>query len=107
MVVGPNGNENSVEDSEEGEPPGNPVDYDDLRVGGGELVNDGAQEEEVNDGPSEEGPNGGGEVRLLDIVVDGLRGGYGVYVRPQEEEVNEDVDYLEKETVSPLRRGHF
>ena len=80
MVVGPNGNEDGVEDGEEREPPRDPVDYNGLCVNGGELVDDGAQEEEVDDRPSEEGPTGWGEVRLLDVGVDGVRGGYGVDV---------------------------
>jgi len=106
VVVGPNGDEDGVEDGEEREPPAYPVDHDGLRVSGGELVDDGAQEEEVDDGPSEEGPSGRGEVRLLDVVVDRVRGGYCVDVRPQEEEVNEDIDDLEKNTVFPLCGGH-
>jgi len=80
MVVGPNGDEDGVEDSEEREPPSNAVDYDRLCVSGGELVDDGAQEEEMDDGPGEEGPTGRGEIRLFDVVVDRVRGGYGVDV---------------------------
>ena len=53
-------------------------------MGGGELVDDGAEEKEVDEGPSEEGPIGGSEVRLLDVAIDGLRGGDGVDVRTQE-----------------------
>jgi len=107
MVVGPDGNEDCVEDGEEGEPPGDPIDHDGLRVGGSELVDDGAKKEEVDDRPSEEGPVGWSEVRLLDVSVDGLRGGYGVDVGPQEEEVDDDVSYLEKKTISPLCGSHF
>jgi len=107
MMVGPNGDEDDVEDREEREPPGDSVDHDGLGVGGGELVDDGAKEEEVDDGPSEEGPIGWGEVRLLDVSVNGLRGGYGVDVRPQEEEVNDDVNDLERKTIPPLCGSHF
>ena len=107
MVVGPNGNKDGVEDGEEREPPGDSVDDDGFCVGGGELINDSAEEEQMDDRPSEEGPIGWGEVRLLDVTVDGVRGGYGVDVRPQEEEVDDDVDNLEKDTVFPLCRSHF
>jgi len=95
VVVGPNGDEDGVEDGEEREPPGDSVDHNRLCVSGGELVDDGAEEEEMDDGPSEEGPAGWGEVCLLDVAVDGLGGGYGVDVRTQEEKVNGDVDDLE------------
>ena len=103
--MGPNGDEDGVEDGEEREPPGDSVDHDSLRVSRGELVNDGAEEEEVDDGPSEKGPTGWGQVRLLGVTVEGLGGGDGVDVRPQEEEIHDDVDDLEKKTFSPLRRG--
>jgi len=77
MVVGPYGNEDGVEDGEEREPPGDSVDHDGFCVGGSELIYDGAKKEEVDDRPSEEGPAGWSEVCLLDVSVDGLRGGYG------------------------------
>jgi len=107
MVVSPDGDEDGVEDGEEREPPGDSVDHNGLCMGRGELVDDGAKEEEVDDRPSEEGPIGWGEVRLLDVSVDGVRGGYGVDVRPQEEEVNYDVNDLEENPFFPLCRGHF
>ena len=69
MMVGPNGNGDRIEDGEERESPGDAVNHDPLCVGGGELVDDGAEEEEVDDGPGEEGPFGWGEVRLLDGAV--------------------------------------
>ena len=106
MVMGPDGDEDGVEDREEGEPPGDAVDHDGLGVGGSKLIDDCAKEEEVDDGPSEEGPTGWSEVRLLDAAVDGLGGGHGVNVRPQKEEVNYDIDYLEKNTVFPLCGSH-
>ena len=106
MVVGPDGDEDGVEDCEEREPPGDAVDHYGLRVGGSELVDDCAEEQEVDDRPSEEGPTGWSEVRLLDVAVDGPGGGYGVNVRPQEQEVNDDIDYLEKNTVFPLCGSH-
>jgi len=80
VVLGPNGDKDGVEDGEEREPPGDSVDHDGLGVGGGELINDGAEEEKVNDRPSEEGPIGRSEVRLLDVSVDGMWGGYGIDV---------------------------
>ena len=107
MMVGPGGYIDDGEDGEEREPPRDSIDHDSLCMGGGELVDDGAKKEEVDDRPSEEGPIGWGEVRLLDVRVDRLRGGDGVDVRPQEEEVNDDVDDLERKTVSPLCRSHF
>jgi len=107
MMVGPDCDEYSVEDGEEREPPGDPVDNDGLGVDGGELVDNGAEKEEVNDGPGEEGPIGWSEVRLFDVAVDGLGGGYGVDVGPQEEEVKEDVNDLEKNTIFPLCGSHF
>ena len=107
MVVGPDGNEDCVEDGEEREPPGDSVNHDGLCMGGSELVDDGAKKEEVDDRPSEEGPIGWSEVRLLDVSVDGLRGGYGVDVRPQEEEVNDDVNDFENNTIFPLCGSHF
>ena len=61
----------------------------------------------MDDGLSEKDPTGWGEVGLLDAAVDGLGGGDGVDVRPQEEEVNDDVDDLEKKTFSPLGRSHI
>ena len=79
-MVGPNGDEDGVEDGEERESPGDSVDHDRLRVSRGELVDDGAEEEEVDDGPGEKGPTGWGEVCLLDAAVEGLGGGYGVDV---------------------------
>ena len=107
MVVGPDGDEDGVEDGEEGEPPRDPVDHDGLCVDGGELVNNSAKKEEVDDRPSEKGPIGWSEVRLLDVPVDVMGGGYGVDVRPQEEEVNDDVNDLEKNAVFPLCGSHF
>lgn len=107
MVVGPNGDEDGVENGEEREPPGDSVDHDSLRVGGGELVDDGAKKEEVDERPSEECPIGWGEIRLLDVPVNGLRGSYGVDVRSQEQEVNDDVDDLEGKTLFPLCGSHF
>ena len=101
MVVGLYGDEDSIDDGEEREPPGDSVDHDRLRVSRGELVYDGAEEEEVDDGPSEEGPTGWGEVRLLDITVEGLGGSDGVDVRPQEEEIHDDIDDLEKTWQKP------
>ena len=80
LVAGPKGDEDGVENGEEREPPGDSVDHDRLRVNRGELVDDGAEEKEVDDGPGEESPVGRGEVRLLDVAVDGLGGGYGVDV---------------------------
>lgn len=80
MVIGPDGDEDRVEDGKEREPPGDAVDHDELGVGGGELIDDGAKKEEVDDRPSEEGPVSGGEVRLLDVSIDRMRGGYGVDV---------------------------
>ena len=106
MVVGPDGDEDGVEDREEREPPGDSIDYDGLCVGGSELVDDCAKEEEVDNGPSEEGPASWSEVRLLEVAVDGAGRGYGVNVGPQEEEVDDDVDYLEKNTIFPLCGGH-
>jgi len=107
MLFGPEENEDRVEDGEERESPGDSVNYDGLCVGGSELVDDGAKKEEVDDRPSEEGPVGWSEVRLLDVSVDGMRGGYGVDVRPQEEEVNDDVGDFEKNTIPPLCVSHF
>ena len=107
VVIGPDADEDGVQDSEEGEPPGNTIDDHGLRVGGGELVDDGTKKEEVDDGPSEERPVGRCEVGLLDAPVDGVRGNYGVDVRPQEEEVNDDVDEFEEDAFFPLCRGHF
>jgi len=107
LLVGPDADEGGVQDAQEREPPGDPVDYDSLCMGGGELIDDSAKEEEVDDGPSEERPDRWGEIRLFEISVDSVRGDYGVDVRPQEEEVNEDVDDLEKETFPPLRSSHF
>lgn len=107
VVVGPDGNEDCVEDGEERESPGDSVNHDGLGVGGSELVDDGAKKEEVDDRPSEEGPVGWSEVRLLDVSVDGVRGGYGVDVRPQEEEVNDDVSDFENDTILPLCGSHF
>lgn len=106
MVVGPDADEHGVQDCEERESPRDPVNYDGLCMGGGELIDDGAEEEEVDDRPSEERPDGWGEVRLLDVAVDRVRGSYGVYVRPQEEDVNDDVDDLEKDSIFPLGGGH-
>lgn len=48
-MVGPNGEEDGVEDGKEREPPGDPVDHDGLCMGRGELIDDGAEEEEVDD----------------------------------------------------------
>jgi len=80
LMVSPDGDEDGVEDGKEREPPGDSVNHDSLGVGRGELVDDGAKKEEVNDGPGEEGPIGWSEIRLLDVSVDGVRGGYGVDV---------------------------
>lgn len=80
LVMGPDGDEDGIQDGHEGEAPGDTVDYDGLCVGGGELVDDGAKEEEVDNRPSEERPNGRGEIRRLDVPVDGMGRGYGVDV---------------------------
>ena len=106
MLVGPDTDQDGIQDGQEREPPGDPVNHDGLCVGGRELVDDGAEEEEVDDGPGEESPDGRGEIRLLDVTVDGVRGSYGVDVGAQEEEVNEDVNDFEKETVPPLSSSH-
>ena len=50
--------EDCVEDGEEREPPGDSVDDDGLDVDGGELVDDGAEKEEVDERPGEEDPIG-------------------------------------------------
>ena len=59
----------------------------------------------MDDGPNEETPNSWGEVRLLHVFVDGMWGGHGVDVRPQEEEISGDVDGFE--IFSPARAIHF
>lgn len=106
MVVGPDGDEGGVEEGEEREPPGDSVNHDGLCVGGSELVDNGAEKEEVDDRPSEEGPTSWSEVRLLDVSVDVVWGGYGVDVRPQEEEINDDVNDFEEKTIFPLCSSH-
>jgi len=58
MLVSPDGDEDGVEDGEEREPPRDSVDDDGLGVDGGELVDDGAEKEEVDERPGEEGPTG-------------------------------------------------
>ena len=43
VVIGPDRDKDREEDGHEREPPGDPVDYDDLSAGGGELIDDGAK----------------------------------------------------------------
>ena len=94
-----------IEDGEEGEAPGDAVD-DDALAGGEELVDDGAEEEEVDEGPDKEGPGRGRQVRLLPGVVDVGGGGDGVDVGAEEEEVGDDVDNLEDEAGGGGVVGH-
>ena len=106
VLVHPEGDEDRIEDSKEGKPPGDVVDYDGLRSGRGELVDDGAEKEEVDDRPNKEDRISWGEIRLLDVFGDRPWGDYEVDVEPREEGVRDDVDNLEKETFCPLRRGN-
>lgn len=95
VVVGcPQVDVDGVEDGEEGKAPGDAVDDYGLGVCGGELVDDGGEEEEMDDGPDGKGPAGRGEVGLLDGGVDGAGGGDGVEVRAEEHKVHEHVHDL-------------
>lgn len=60
----------------------------------------------MDDGPNVEGPNRWGEVRLLDVFVDGPRGDHSRDVRHQEKEVGKDISGLE-ETFFVVCMGHF
>ena len=78
VMIDPDWDEDRVEDDQEGELPGDPVDHDSLSAWGGELIDDGSKQEDVDDRPNEEGPNSRGEVRLFDVLVDRLRGDHGL-----------------------------
>ena len=79
-MMGPDYEEDRVDNGHEREPPRDPVDHGGLSVGGGELIDDGTEKEDVDDGPNEESPSGWGEIRLPDGSVDGLRVDHGVDV---------------------------
>ena len=51
LMVGPDGDEGGIEDGEEREPPGVSVNDGSLGADRGELVDDGAEKEEVDDRP--------------------------------------------------------
>jgi len=105
VVRGPQVDVDRVEDGEEGKAPGDSVDDDGLGVRGGELVDDGAEQQEMDDGPDDKGPVGRGQVGLLDRGVDGTRRGDRVQVRPEEQKVHEHIHNLEEDAVFPLG-GH-
>lgn len=90
VAMRPNVDVDRVEDSEEGEAPANTVDNDRLAVGG-ELIKDGAEEEEVNEGPDAERPRRRGNVGLLARAIGRGRSGNGVNVGPKEDKVRNDV----------------
>jgi len=68
MMASPQVYVNSIEDTEQGETPGNVVNDDSLSKRE-ELEDDGAQEQEVNEGPKEECPRSRGDVCLFAAVV--------------------------------------
>jgi len=105
VLAGPDVDVDGVEDGEEGEAPADAVD-DGALAGGEELVDHGAAEEEVDEGPDAERPGGGRDVRLLAVVVDARRPRNRVHVRAEEEEIGEDVDDLEQDSICP-RVGHL
>ena len=82
-----------VEGGEEGEAPADAVD-DDALSACGELVDDGAEKEEVDEGPDAECPRGGGDVGLPARAVGGGGTGDGVDVRAEEREIRDDVHNL-------------
>ena len=98
MMIGPYYDEDRVYDGHDRECPRDHVDHKSLSAVRGELIDDGAKQEYMDGGPNEEGPTSWGEIRLLDVFVDGLWGNRGTDARPQEEEVGNNVNDLEKET---------
>ena len=54
--------------------------------------------------PDEEGPWSGGDVCFLDIVVNRGRPSNDVDVRAQEQEIHNDIDDFEEDTVFPAVR---
>jgi hypothetical protein len=73
-----------IQDSEQRESPRDTVDDDALAMGE-ELIDDGAEEENVNDGPGQEGPWSRGEICFLSTPVDAGGGGNRVKVGTQED----------------------
>jgi len=101
VAMRPDVDVDGVEEEKEGEAPVDAVD-DDLLAALEELVDDGSEEQEVDDRPDAEGPAGWGQVGLLTGAVDVMGTSNGVDVASGEEDVNEDVDDLEKDTFSPV-----
>lgn len=60
----------------------------------------------MDDGPNQEGPRGRSNVGFLSGIVDPRRSGYGVEVRAQEEQVDNNVDDLSHER-SVLQRNEW
>lgn len=80
VAGGPEMYVNRIEDAEDGESPRDSVDDHRFCMGGGELVNDCAKEEEVDEGPKQERPVCGGQVGLFAAVIDARRGGNRVEI---------------------------
>ena len=60
----------------------------------------------MNESPDEEGPWCGCHIGLAAIVVNGRGGSNSVDIRPQEEEVDDDVGDFEEDTVLPGGISH-
>jgi hypothetical protein len=100
MVGSPEVYVDGVEDTKEGEPPGNTI-YNDTLANGEELVDDCAKKQDMDDSPDEEGPGSRSDVCFLGIVVDRRGPSNGVDVRAQEEEIYDDIDDFQEYSVFP------
>jgi hypothetical protein len=99
LPAAPHADVDGVEEAEEREAPADAVDDDVLAVRG-ELVDHSAEEEQVNEGPDAERPRRRRHVGLLAVPVREGRARDGVDVRPEEEEVRQDVHDLCGDAVS-------
>jgi len=112
VVVTPQVDINGVQDTKKSETPGDMVDDDVFSIGE-ELIDDSSQQKEVDQGPDEERPGRRADVSFLAVVITFLVGSNGIDVGAEKEEVDDNVNDFEEDTVFPRRFlcvcvvGHF
>lgn len=100
VVVSPDVDIDGIEDRQERETPSNAVNGD-LLASVGELVDDITEQQEVDERPDDKGPACRGEIRLLGGLVNVTGTRNSINVAAEEEEVDDNVDNLQKDAIFP------